>query len=132
MAIGVQRPSLGVPRQTLVTSRDTSDGTGHAFPLHDQALRRLRTHDFRPCPGCLFVRLYDVLANSRPSVVSGVLKLMRVAHAACDPARFDTIVQTAVNVLGYNVLGTNDAAGRLHGNPHDNMAGIRVRAATCS
>lgn len=48
------------------------------------------------------------------------LELMRVAKAAYDPANPATIVNTTLNVLWYNVFGTNDAVQKLGGNPYGN------------
>lgn len=48
------------------------------------------------------------------------LELMRVSRAAFDPANPATIVTTAINMLSYNVLGTNDAVLKLGGNPFGN------------
>lgn len=48
------------------------------------------------------------------------LQLVRVARAAYDPADFETVVQTVVGVLWYNVFGANDATAKLGGNPYDN------------
>ena len=48
------------------------------------------------------------------------LELMRVSRAAFDPADPTTIGQTAINLLTYNVLGANDAAEKLGGNPFGN------------
>jgi len=47
-------------------------------------------------------------------------ELMKVSRAAFDPADPTTIGRTAVNLLTYNVLGTNDAAEKLGGNPFGN------------
>lgn len=48
------------------------------------------------------------------------LELMRVSRAAYDPANPATIVNTTLNVLGYNVIGNNDARQKLGGNPYGN------------
>jgi pimeloyl-ACP methyl ester carboxylesterase len=48
------------------------------------------------------------------------LELMRVSRAAYDPANPATVANTTVNMLAYNVLGTNDAVAKLHGNPFGN------------
>jgi pimeloyl-ACP methyl ester carboxylesterase len=48
------------------------------------------------------------------------LELMRVSRAAYDPAQPATIVATTQNLLRYNVLGANDAALKLGGNPYGN------------
>jgi pimeloyl-ACP methyl ester carboxylesterase len=48
------------------------------------------------------------------------LELMRVAHAAFDPASPATVINTAVSLLWYNVFGTNDAVRKLGGNPFGN------------
>ncbi len=47
-------------------------------------------------------------------------ELLRVAHVPFDPANFDTVVQSTMDVLWYNIFGTNDAADKLGGNPYDN------------
>jgi pimeloyl-ACP methyl ester carboxylesterase len=48
------------------------------------------------------------------------LELMRVSRAPFDPARPATLVQTAINRLSYNILGTQDATIKLGGNPYGN------------
>jgi pimeloyl-ACP methyl ester carboxylesterase len=48
------------------------------------------------------------------------VELMRTAKAAFDPARPETILNTTVNTLWYNVFGTNDAQAKLGGNPYGN------------
>jgi pimeloyl-ACP methyl ester carboxylesterase len=48
------------------------------------------------------------------------IELMRVAKAAYDPADPATVVQTTINVLWYNVFGTNDAVQKLGGSPFGN------------
>jgi hypothetical protein len=64
----------------------------------------------------------------RPRVVSELennparaVELMRTAGAAYDPANFETIVETAKNVLTYNVLSGTDAENKLGGNPYGNQ-----------
>jgi pimeloyl-ACP methyl ester carboxylesterase len=52
------------------------------------------------------------------------LELMRVSHAAYDPAAPATVVNTAIELLWYNVFGTNDAIQTLGGNPFGN--GLRL------
>jgi pimeloyl-ACP methyl ester carboxylesterase len=48
------------------------------------------------------------------------LELMRTARAAHDPRNFATVLQTAANVLWYNVFGATDAQDKLGGNPYGN------------
>jgi pimeloyl-ACP methyl ester carboxylesterase len=48
------------------------------------------------------------------------IELMRTARAAFDPANLDTIGQTALTVLRYNILGLEDAVAKLGGQPFDN------------
>jgi pimeloyl-ACP methyl ester carboxylesterase len=48
------------------------------------------------------------------------VELLRVAKAAFDPAKPQTIVQTAVGIIWYNVFATNDAIAKLGGNPFGN------------
>jgi len=47
-------------------------------------------------------------------------ELMKTAKAATDPADPGTVTTTALNVLWYNVYGTNDSIARLGGNPYGN------------
>jgi hypothetical protein len=47
-------------------------------------------------------------------------ELLRVARAAFDPSNPATIVNTALNLLWYNVFATNDAVLKLGGNPYGN------------
>jgi pimeloyl-ACP methyl ester carboxylesterase len=61
-------------------------------------------------------RVVAALTADRPRA----LELMRVSRAAFDPADPTTIAKTAVNLLSYNVLGTNEAAEKLGGNPFGN------------
>jgi pimeloyl-ACP methyl ester carboxylesterase len=49
------------------------------------------------------------------------LELMRTSNAAFDPATPATIVNTALEVLRYNVVATNDAIEKLGGNPYGNV-----------
>jgi pimeloyl-ACP methyl ester carboxylesterase len=75
----------------------------------------------------------DLIANWEtqyaPAIAAAVradparaLQLVRVARAAYDPANFDTVVETIIGVLWYNVFGTNDAMAKLGGNPYDNRS----------
>ncbi|MPZ20965.1 MAG: hypothetical protein GEV06_24140 [Luteitalea sp.] len=50
------------------------------------------------------------------------LELMKVSRAPHDPDNFETVTSTALSVLAYNVLATNDARAKLGGNPFDNRA----------
>jgi pimeloyl-ACP methyl ester carboxylesterase len=47
-------------------------------------------------------------------------ELLRAAKAAHDPAQPGTMVNTALDVLWYNVYATNDAIAKLGGNPFGN------------
>jgi hypothetical protein len=48
------------------------------------------------------------------------VELLRVAQAPYDPANPSTIVNTALDLLWYNVFATNDAVFKLGGNPFGN------------
>jgi len=50
------------------------------------------------------------------------LQLINTSKAAVDPSDPTTVTTTALNVLGYNVFGTNDATEKLGGNPYDNTS----------
>jgi pimeloyl-ACP methyl ester carboxylesterase len=65
----------------------------------------------------LFVPVIRTLVEADPA---RALELLRVARAPFDPADPSTIAQTVINVLWYNVFGTNDAVAKLGGNPFDN------------
>lgn len=54
------------------------------------------------------------------------LELMRVSRAAYDPANAATIVNTALDLLWYNVFGTNDAIQTLGGNPYGNRLRLYI------
>lgn len=47
-------------------------------------------------------------------------QLLTTARAAYDPARPETALNTALNLLWYNVFATNNAVAKLGGNPFDN------------
>jgi len=47
-------------------------------------------------------------------------ELIRVSRAAVDPADPTTVARTVISMLTYNVLGANDAAAKLGGNPFGN------------
>ena len=49
-------------------------------------------------------------------------QLIRVSRAPVDRANPASVLQTAENLLWYNVFGANDAAQKLGGNPYDNRA----------
>lgn len=48
------------------------------------------------------------------------IELLRVANAPFDAARPETIIETALGVLQYNVFATGDAIMKLGGNPYGN------------
>ena len=48
------------------------------------------------------------------------IKLLQTARAPYDPARPETVAQTVLGLLRYNVFATNDARTVLGGNPFDN------------
>ncbi|MPY89805.1 MAG: prolyl oligopeptidase family serine peptidase [Luteitalea sp.] len=50
------------------------------------------------------------------------IELMRTSRAPHDPADFETVVSTALSILEYNVLATNDARAKLGGNPFGNRS----------
>ena len=54
------------------------------------------------------------------------LELMRVSKAAFDPSNLATVITTTINVLRYNILGANDAAQKLGGNPFGNRQTLYV------
>jgi pimeloyl-ACP methyl ester carboxylesterase len=65
----------------------------------------------------VFVPVITALVAADPG---RALELIRVSRAPIDPADPSTITQTMINVLWYNVFGTNDAVAKLGGNPFDN------------
>jgi len=61
-----------------------------------------------------------IIAGALQANRGRALELMRVARAAHDPSNFNTVINTAITALRYNVLGANDAAFKLGGNPFGN------------
>ena len=59
-------------------------------------------------------------AISNPANAGKVAELMRTAKAAVDPTNPATALTTALSVLNYNVVGTNDAAQTLGVQPFTN------------
>jgi len=51
---------------------------------------------------------------------SEATQLIRTSHAAIDPSNPATVVNTALDLLWYNVFGTNEAAQELGGNSYGN------------
>jgi len=51
---------------------------------------------------------------------SEAAQLIRTSHAAIDPSNPATVVNTALDLLWYNVFGTNEAAHELGGNSYGN------------
>ena len=60
------------------------------------------------------------IVTALASAPQRALELMATSRAAFDPADANTIARTTVDVLWYNVFGTNDAIQTLGGNPFDN------------
>jgi pimeloyl-ACP methyl ester carboxylesterase len=61
-----------------------------------------------------------VIAAALATDADKTAELLRVAKAPYDPATQATAVNTALDLLRYNVFATNDAALRLGGNPYGN------------
>ena len=55
---------------------------------------------------------------------SAAIELLNVANAPYDLAIPATIPNTIVNVLWYNIVGTNDAIAKLGGNPYGNRGRV--------
>lgn len=75
-------------------------------------------------PQNLIDHWYDVYT---PAVVAALIsnpvatqQLLSVSHAPIDPSDPNTVGQTVLGILWYNVFGTNEATARLGGNPYDN------------
>jgi pimeloyl-ACP methyl ester carboxylesterase len=61
-----------------------------------------------------------IIAGALQANPGRALELMRVARAAHNPSDFNTVITTALTALRYNILGANDAAFKLGGNPYGN------------
>jgi pimeloyl-ACP methyl ester carboxylesterase len=61
-----------------------------------------------------------VIAGELQANRGRALELMRVARAAHNPSDFNTVITTALTALRYNILGANDFALKLGGNPFGN------------
>jgi hypothetical protein len=53
-------------------------------------------------------------------------QLLNVSHAAFDPTNPNTIGESVLGILWYNVFATNEANARLGGNPYDNQTRVYV------
>jgi hypothetical protein len=65
----------------------------------------------------VYVPQLTALFVSHPSVTLHLLSTAKAPYDKNDPA---TAVKTAIDILSYNVLRTNDAVAKLGGNPFDN------------
>jgi pimeloyl-ACP methyl ester carboxylesterase len=65
-----------------------------------------------------YVPAITAAVQARPARLA---ELLRVARAPYDPGTPATALQTTIEVLWYNVFGTNDAAKKLGGNPYTNI-----------
>lgn len=67
--------------------------------------------------------IYEPAVESAVAASRGAsLQLISTSKAATDPRDPTTVTTTTVNVLWYNVFGTNDATAKLGGNPYDNTS----------
>jgi len=64
-----------------------------------------------------YVPVLTALLASHPATTLKLLKTAKAPYDRNDPA---TAVKTAIDILTYNVLRTNDAVAKLGGNPFDN------------
>lgn len=77
--------------------------------------------DVPPAVAAQWTSVYVPLITARMSAnPAKAVELLRVAHAAFNPADPSTVVRTALNLLWYNVFGSADAAAKLGGNPFGN------------
>src|SRR5437773_30417 len=58
--------------------------------------------------------------TATPEARARAVELLRVAKAPFDPAHPETVLQTVLGVIWYNVFATNDAIAKLGGNPYGN------------
>lgn len=63
----------------------------------------------------------DALVTASPDAAR---QLISTGNAAVDPADPDTVNQTALHLLWYNVFATNDGKQQLGGNPFDNTSRV--------
>ncbi|MBI4562718.1 MAG: hypothetical protein HY724_11800 [Candidatus Rokubacteria bacterium] len=64
---------------------------------------------------------YEPAVESAVAASPGAaLQLINTSNASIDPKDATSVTTTTVNVLWYNVFGTNDATAKLGGNPYDN------------
>ena len=81
-------------------------------------------------PQNLIEHWFDVYA---PTVLAALAanpgatqQLLNVSHAAFDPGNPNTIGESVLGILWYNVFATNEAKARLGGNPYDNRTRVYV------
>jgi len=66
------------------------------------------------------------LAISNPANAAQVTQLLNVSQAPVDPANPNTVAETTLGILRYNVLATNNAKEKLNGQPFDNQHRVYV------
>lgn len=62
------------------------------------------------------------IARAMVADLSATRSLVATTGVSFDPTDPVTIIQSAIELLWYNVFGTNDAVAKLGGNPYDNQA----------
>jgi hypothetical protein len=84
-------------------------------------------------PQDLVARWYDV---HTPAVLAALAanpaatqQLLNVSHAPFDPGNLNTVGETVLGILWYNVFATNEATARLGGSPYDNTARVYAGSA---
>jgi pimeloyl-ACP methyl ester carboxylesterase len=77
--------------------------------------------DVPPAVAAQWTTVYVPLITARLAAnPARAVELLRVAHAAFNPADPSTVVRTTLNLLWYNVFGSRDATVKLGGNPFNN------------
>jgi pimeloyl-ACP methyl ester carboxylesterase len=77
--------------------------------------------EISPLAAALWTSTYvPAIQNAFLANPAKALELMRVSRVAYDPTNLATVIQSAIAVLAYNVLGLNDAKITLGGNPYGN------------
>jgi pimeloyl-ACP methyl ester carboxylesterase len=77
--------------------------------------------EMSPLAAALWTSTYvPAIQNAFLANPAKALELMRVSRVAYDPTNLATVIQSAIAVLAYNVLGLNDAKITLGGNPYGN------------
>ena len=131
--LALERPSTNFSGGLAVCGpigsfRDQIDYFGDFRVLFDYFFPGVLPGSAIEIPPNLIAHWYDVYVPTVLAALaanpSATQQLLSVSHAAFDPSNPNTIGQTVIGILWYNVFATTEAQERLGGNPYDNQTRV--------